>query len=74
MRYVPALVVLLALAAVPARGWEFWGGDPGGQRFAKLDQITPANVGNLVRADALAAAALALLAISFVLWRRRRSS
>jgi len=31
-------------------GWEFWGGDRGGQRFSELTQITPDNVGNLVRA------------------------
>ena len=38
------------LAAAPASAWEYWGGDPGGQRFSPLTQITPANVGNLVRA------------------------
>ena len=30
--------------------WEHWGGDGGGTRFSTLDQITPANVTNLVRA------------------------
>jgi quinoprotein glucose dehydrogenase len=34
----------------PALAWEYWGGDPGGMRFSPLTQITPANVGNLVRA------------------------
>jgi quinoprotein glucose dehydrogenase len=31
-------------------GWEHWGGDRGGTRFSPLARITPANVGNLVRA------------------------
>ncbi len=30
--------------------WEHWGGDGGGSRFSPLAQITPGNVGNLVRA------------------------
>jgi len=42
--------VALSAAAAPALGWEHWGGDRGGQRFSPLAQITPANVGNLVRA------------------------
>ena len=33
-----------------ALGWEHWGGDRGGSRFSPLTQITPGNVGNLVRA------------------------
>ena len=33
-----------------AFGWEHWGGDRGGSRFSPLAQITPGNVGNLVRA------------------------
>jgi quinoprotein glucose dehydrogenase len=41
---------VLLLAATPALAWEHWGGDRGGSRFSPLDQITPANVGNLVRA------------------------
>jgi quinoprotein glucose dehydrogenase len=36
--------------AYPASGWEHWGGDRGGSRFSPLKQITPDNVGNLVRA------------------------
>ena len=44
------LLGLLLLAAPPACAWEHWGGDRGGQRFSPLAQITPANVGNLVRA------------------------
>ena len=38
------------VAATPAFAWEHWGGDRGGSRFSPLDQITPDNVGNLVRA------------------------
>ena len=34
----------------PASAWEHWGGDRGGSRFSPLNQITPDNVGNLVRA------------------------
>jgi quinoprotein glucose dehydrogenase len=34
----------------PASAWEYWGGDRGGSRFSPLTQITPDNVGNLVRA------------------------
>jgi quinoprotein glucose dehydrogenase len=44
------LFALLLLVAAPAFGWEYWGGDAGGTRFSPLKQITPANVGNLVRA------------------------
>ena len=44
------LLALLLLAAPSASAWEYWGGDQGGTRFSKLAQITPANVGNLVRA------------------------
>ena len=41
---------VLMLAAAPALAWDHWGGDAGGTRFSTLTQITPANVGNLVRA------------------------
>ncbi len=44
------LLAIMLLATAPALAWEYWGGDPGGTRFSKLAQITPANVGNLVRA------------------------
>jgi hypothetical protein len=44
------LLALPLLAAPPASAWEYWGGDAGGQRFSPLAQITPANVGNLMRA------------------------
>jgi quinoprotein glucose dehydrogenase len=50
MRILSRLFALLLLAAAPAFGWEYWGGDAGGTRFSSLNQITPANVGNLVRA------------------------
>ncbi|WKA26775.1 pyrroloquinoline quinone-dependent dehydrogenase [Bradyrhizobium roseum] len=36
--------------SLPASAWEHWGGDRGGSRFSPLNQITPDNVGNLVRA------------------------
>jgi quinoprotein glucose dehydrogenase len=37
-------------AAAPTLAWEHWGGDRGGMRFSPLAQITPGNVGRLVRA------------------------
>ncbi len=43
-------VTLAGLFAPPASAWEYWGGDPGGMRFSTNAQITPANVGQLVRA------------------------
>ncbi len=45
-----SLLALLCLVPQPGFAWEHWGGDQGGTRFSKLDQITPANVGRLVRA------------------------
>ncbi len=50
MLRLAGLLVLIAFAAAPAFGWEYWGGDQGGTRFSRLAQITPANVGNLIRA------------------------
>jgi glucose dehydrogenase len=50
MRSLPALIAVICFAAMPALGWEHWGGDQGGTRFSPLAQITPGNVGNLVRA------------------------
>jgi quinoprotein glucose dehydrogenase len=50
MRNRLALFAVLVLAAGPALAWEHWGGDRGGLRFSPIAQITPANVGNLVRA------------------------
>ncbi len=50
MRYLAGLLAATLFAAAPALGWEHWGGDRGGTRFSPLAEITPANVGNLVRA------------------------
>ncbi len=50
MRSVIRLFVCVVLVASPALAWEHWGGDRGGMRFSKLAQITPDNVGSLVRA------------------------
>ena len=50
MRYLSGLLVVMCLVVAPAFGWEYWGGDRGGTRFSPLNQITPQNVGNLVRA------------------------
>jgi quinoprotein glucose dehydrogenase len=50
MRMLPRLFALLLFVSAPAFGWEYWGGDAGGTRFSPLNQITPENVGNLVRA------------------------
>ena len=44
------LLAAMLLCAAPALAWEHWGNDRGGMRFSPLTQITPANVGNLVRA------------------------
>ncbi len=43
-------LVLAGLCGPPAFAWEYWGGDPGGTRFSTNAQITPGNVGQLVRA------------------------
>lgn len=50
MRRFLTPIALLLLFVAPALAWEHWGGDRGGMRFSPLAQITPANVGNLVRA------------------------
>ena len=50
MRRLSCLLTALVFATAPALGWDHWGGDAGGTRFSTLTQITPANVGNLVRA------------------------
>ena len=50
MRSLVRLFALFAFICSPAFAWEHWGGDPGGMRFSPLTQITPDNVGNLVRA------------------------
>jgi quinoprotein glucose dehydrogenase len=44
------LLTSACLAAESGLAWEHWGGDQGGTRFSNLTQITPANVGRLVRA------------------------
>lgn len=50
-RWPAGLMLLTALAApVPAAedtGWPAWGNDPGGSRYAEVDEITRANVGDL---------------------------
>lgn len=50
MRSLAGWLALFVVAASPALGWEYWGGDAGGSRFSKFDQITPANVDNLISA------------------------
>jgi quinoprotein glucose dehydrogenase len=50
VRYLAGLFAVILFAVAPALAWEHWGGDRGGTRFSPLAQITPANVGNLVRA------------------------
>lgn len=50
MRSFRCLFVLAIFVAAPAFAWEHWGGDRGGTRFSPLATITPANVGNLLRA------------------------
>jgi quinoprotein glucose dehydrogenase len=52
---ISAFLLLAGLLVAPPAAaswdsWDHWGGDQGGLRFSKLDQITPANVTNLVRA------------------------
>jgi quinoprotein glucose dehydrogenase len=50
MRKLFALLAAMAFAVAPAMAWEHWGGDRGGLRFSPIAQITPANVGQLIRA------------------------
>ena len=45
-----SFIAVAFLTASPGFAWEYWGGDQGGTRFSKLAQITPANVGDLMRA------------------------
>nr|WP_144058309.1 pyrroloquinoline quinone-dependent dehydrogenase [Bradyrhizobium oligotrophicum] len=47
---VCATVICSQWMVAPALSWQHWGGDAGGTRFSPLEQITPANVDNLVRA------------------------
>src|SRR5689334_23114516 len=48
--FIAFVATFCALILPPASAWEHWGGDRGGSRFSPLNQITPDNVGNLVRA------------------------
>lgn len=48
--WIGGILALVVLSVAPALGWEHWGGDRGGSRFAPLDQITPANVVRLIEA------------------------
>src|SRR5882724_2003265 len=50
MRNFLGLSTLAIFFAAPALAWEHWGGDRGGTRFSQFAMITPANVGNLVKA------------------------
>lgn len=50
LRAAVASVTLLLLAVPPCFAWQSWGGDPGGSRFSPLREISPGNVGQLVRA------------------------
>ena len=48
--FVFVVAIFCIFISHPASAWEHWGGDRGGSRFSPLNQITPDNVGNLVRA------------------------
>jgi quinoprotein glucose dehydrogenase len=48
--FISFIAIFCAFISLPASAWEHWGGDRGGSRFSPLNQITPDNVGNLVRA------------------------
>ena len=48
--FISFVAIFCAFISLPASAWEHWGGDRGGSRFSPLNQITPDNVGNLVRA------------------------
>ena len=50
VRLFVIFVCISTAVPTPAQAWEHWGGDRGGSRFSPLSQITPANVGNLIRA------------------------
>ena len=50
VRLFTFVVAIFICISIPASAWEHWGGDRGGSRFSPLAQITPDNVGNLVRA------------------------
>src|SRR4051812_31920229 len=48
--FISVVAIFCAFISLPASAWEHWGGDRGGSRFSPLNQITPDNVGDLVRA------------------------
>ncbi|WP_441277423.1 pyrroloquinoline quinone-dependent dehydrogenase [Tardiphaga sp. 172_B4_N1_3] len=48
--WIGGILALVVLSVAPALGWEHWGSDRGGSRFAPLDQITSDNVGRLIEA------------------------
>ncbi|WP_342740258.1 pyrroloquinoline quinone-dependent dehydrogenase [Bradyrhizobium sp. B117] len=48
--HIAVALTALLFAAPPCWAWESWGGDAGGSRFSPLRQITPDNVGQLIRA------------------------
>ena len=48
--FISFVAIFCTFISLPASAWEHWGGDRGGSRFSPLNQITPDNVGNLVRA------------------------
>ncbi len=49
MRWIALIVLPLLATDASAQdvAWTHWGGDPGGMRYAELDQITPQNVDQL---------------------------
>lgn len=48
--FISVFVVFCIACGLPAAAWEHWGSDPGGSRYSSLNQITPGNVDNLIRA------------------------
>src|SRR5256884_5325834 len=48
--FISFVAILCTFIPRPGSPREHWGGDRGGSRFSPLNQITPDNVGNLVRA------------------------
>lgn len=48
--FAAPFAAFVLFAASPCFAWQSWGGDVGGSRFSSLRQITPDNVGQLVRA------------------------
>jgi quinoprotein glucose dehydrogenase len=48
--WIGGILALVVLSVAPALGWEHWGADRGGSRFAPLEQISSDNVGRLIEA------------------------